>query len=86
MAICSSSDLYQYPIGYQVLINLIHIQAFVWYSLAARNGNEGVAVDLASVVIGLSPEQLKEAQGRLETWEPGHCEKDLQDSISRMQQ
>jgi hypothetical protein len=76
-------DLYRYGV-YGLEINLI--QAFVWYSLAARNGNEGVAVDLASVVIGLSPEQLKEAQGRLETWEPGHCEKDLQDSISRMQQ
>ena len=58
------------------------IQAFVWYSLAANNGNTHAAVQLEKVVIELSPEQLVEAQHQLEQWESGQCERDLMRAIS----
>jgi hypothetical protein len=59
------------------------IQAYVWYSLAAKNGYSYATKQLEKVVIELSPEQLVEAQHRLEQWQPGQCERDLMGAISK---
>jgi hypothetical protein len=59
------------------------MQAYVWYSLAANNGNSYAAKQLEKVVIELSPEQLDEAQERREQWTPGQCESDLIEAISK---
>ena len=72
-------DLY-YLGAYGLEKNLI--QAYVWYSLAAKNGNSYATNQLEKVVIDLSPEQLVEAQHRLEQWEPGQCKRDLMQAIS----
>jgi hypothetical protein len=72
-------DIY-YLGAYGLETNLI--QAYVWYSLAAKNSNSYATNQLEKVVIDLSPEQLVEAQLRLEQWEPGQCKRDLMQAIS----
>lgn len=73
-------DLY-YLGSYDLEKNLI--QAFVWYSLAANNGNTYASVQLEKVVNELPPMQLVEAQHRLEEWQPGRCDSDLREAISK---
>ena len=72
-------DLY-YLGAYGLENNLI--QAYVWYSLAAKNGNSYATNQLEKMAIDLSPEQLVEAQHRLEQWEPGQCKRDLMQALS----
>lgn len=59
------------------------MQAYVWYNLAADNGNSYAARQSEKVVTGLSPQQLNKAQIQLEEWEPGHCKNDLLEAISQ---
>jgi hypothetical protein len=66
--------------AYDLRKNLI--QAYVWYSLGARNGNSYAASQLDKVIIELSPDKLLEAQHYLEQWKTGQCERDLFDAIS----
>lgn len=53
------------------------IQAYVWYSLSARGGNSRAADQLVQVTAELSPDQMTEAQQRLDEWAPGQCQSDL---------
>ena len=57
------------------------IQAYVWYNLAANNGNSYASEQLYNLMNELSPQQLSKAQAHLEEWEPGQCERDLMKAI-----
>ena len=59
------------------------IQAYVWYNLAADNGNSYAARQSEKVVTELSPQQLNKAQIQLEEWKSGHCKNDLLEAISQ---
>ena len=63
-------------------LNRDYIQAYVWYSLAANNGDKRAAPRLFDTVNLLTPEQLVEAKHRLESWVPGECAINLRESIS----
>ena len=58
-------------------------QAYIWYTLAANGGDNGAAVQLDKLTNEFSPQKLNEAQIQLEAWEPGQCEIDLWEAISR---
>ena len=53
------------------------VQAYVWYSVAARGNNTQARSRLTVVEKELSDEELEEARQRLEAWKPGNCVKDL---------
>ena len=72
-------DLY-YLGAYGLDKNLI--LAYVWYNLAAKNGNSYAAMQSERVAIKLSPQQLNKAQIQLEEWVSGQCKRDLLKAIS----
>jgi hypothetical protein len=53
------------------------VRAWVWYSLAAQNGDALATQQLSKVTTELTPEQLAEAKRQLAAWQPGQCIKDL---------
>jgi len=57
------------------------ILAYVWYSLAAMGENKEVTKQLQSLVDELSPHQADEAVRQLVNWEPGQCERELNNAI-----
>jgi len=57
------------------------ILAYVWYSLAATGGNTEATRQLYSLIDELSPDQSDEAVRLLLDWEPGQCERDLNNAI-----
>lgn len=59
-----------------------HIQAYVWYSLAATNGNLYASGQLTQLRKKLSTQQLSEAHAQLEEWKPGQCERYLTEAIT----
>lgn len=56
------------------------IQAFVWYSLAAKGGNKEATKQLLLLKDELSPRQAGEAARKLGDWKPGQCDKDIMDA------
>jgi hypothetical protein len=64
------AKIYEYG-AYEGQINLV--RAWVWYSLAAQNGDP-VALDKVKHLTGaLNAEQLAEAKRQLVAWKPGQC-------------
>jgi TPR repeat protein len=59
---------YEYGVG--VLADLP--QAYMWYSLAARAGNEKAAADLKAIEVKLSPDMIEEAKAMVEEWLASH--------------
>ena len=57
------------------------IQAYVWYNLAANNGNSYASEQSDKLMHELSPQQLSKAQAHLEEWKPGQCERDLMEAM-----
>ena len=57
------------------------ILAYVWYSLAATGGNIEATRQLYPLIDELSPDQSDEAVRLLLDWEPGQCERDLNNAI-----
>jgi hypothetical protein len=53
------------------------VRAWVWYSLAAQNGDGQAAEQLTRVTAELTLEQLEEAKRQLVEWKPGQCMQDL---------
>jgi TPR repeat protein len=53
------------------------VRAWVWYSLAAQNGDVQAADQLARVSTELTPEQIDEAKRQLALWKPGQCMQEL---------
>lgn len=53
------------------------IQAYVWYSLAAKAGDIRAGEVLLRIKPELSPTQLTEAQKLLDEWAPGQCQSNL---------
>jgi hypothetical protein len=53
------------------------VRAWVWYSLATRNGDEAAKTRLSSLTDELTPEQLEEAKRQLAAWKPGQCMQDI---------
>jgi hypothetical protein len=66
-----------YYVGSYGLFDKDLIQAYVWYSLASKNGNSYAALAVEKVKRELTPEQLLSAKDRLEKWEPGQCRIEL---------
>jgi TPR repeat protein len=52
-------------------------RAYLWYSLAVRNGNEGYRWRLEEVARLMTPEQGAKAAEMLGNWQPGQCEQEL---------
>ena len=69
-----------YPGAYGLKKNLI--QAYVWYSLAATNGNLYASEQLDKLTNELSTQQLSEALIRIDECKPGQCERDLMEAFS----
>lgn len=57
------------------------IRAYVWYSLAATGGNIEATRQLYPLIDELFPDQSDEAVRQLLDWEPGQCERDLNNAI-----
>ena len=53
------------------------VRAWVWYSLASRNGDEAAKTRITSLTDELTPEQLEEAKRQLASWKPGQCMQEL---------
>jgi outer membrane protein assembly factor BamE (lipoprotein component of BamABCDE complex) len=53
------------------------VRAWVWYSLAAQNGDAQAAEQLYRVTAELTAEQLDEAKRQLAAWKPGQCLQEL---------
>jgi outer membrane protein assembly factor BamE (lipoprotein component of BamABCDE complex) len=53
------------------------VRAWVWYSLAAQNGDAQAAEQLTRVTAELTAEQLVEAKRQLTAWKPGQCVQEL---------
>ena len=71
-------DIFNYGGGN--LANRDIIRAYIWYNLAAKGNNSVATNQLFELEKQLNPEQLREAQNRLEGFEPiqpGQCMKDL---------
>jgi hypothetical protein len=71
-------DIYYFGV---YLVDIDLIRAYVWYSLAAVNGDEDAKMLLSEVTSKLTPDQLREAQYNLERWAPGQCKKDLEEDL-----
>jgi len=52
-------------------------RAFVWYSLAAKGGNEKAQTQLDTITLVMTTNQLSESQQLLEQWHPGQCERNI---------
>jgi len=68
------AELYLYG-NYSVNKDLV--QAYVWYHLATKSGNDEALRQLDTITGIMTAEQLAEAQRLLEQWQPGQCERDL---------
>jgi hypothetical protein len=53
------------------------LRAYVWYSIAVRNGYEEYRWKMEKVAESLTPEQTVKAKEMLKDWQPGQCEHDL---------
>ena len=58
-------------------INRDVTRAYLWYSLAVRNGNEEYRWRLVEVAESMTPEQTAKAAEMLRDWRPGQCEREL---------
>lgn len=56
-------------------------RAYVWYSLAAKDGNSGATLELLKLESQMSSQDLEFAQQYREAWRPGQCERDLHGAI-----
>ena len=56
---------YRYPMAIQD-----YISAYTWYALARRYGEKKSEAPLKELTSKMTPEQLSEAQTRVETWKP----------------
>ena len=68
------AKIYEYGTS-EMQINLV--RAWVWYSLAAQNGDAQASEQLPRVTSELTSEQLQEAKRQLALWEPGQCIQEL---------
>jgi TPR repeat protein len=53
------------------------LRAYVWYSIAVRNGYEEYRWKMEKVAESLTPEQTARAKEMRKDWQPGQCERDL---------
>ena len=60
------------------------VLAYVWYSLAAMGENKEAAKKLHLLVDELSPHQADEAVRQLLDWNPGQCERELNNAVLEM--
>lgn len=63
-------------------LNKDHIQAYVWFSFAAKNGNRYAVHQVEKLEADLSPTQLIEARSQLKHWEPGQCKQGFLKAVS----
>jgi len=47
-----------------------YVSAYVWYALAKQYGEKKSEAPLKELTSKMTPEQLAEAQARVETWKP----------------
>ena len=55
------------------LVELDHVRAYMWYSLAAANGDRRAGYDRADLVDQMTPAQIAEAERLAAEWKPGDC-------------
>jgi hypothetical protein len=70
--------VYDYS-AYGGQVNLV--RAWVWYSLAAQNGDEVAADRVKRITEELDPQKLAEAKRQLAAWTPGQCAEELEKLI-----
>jgi len=83
-SLCDAADLgpprAQLEVGARYALGIYgvqvdHIRAYVWYSLANRGCYDDVRYELLKQ--GMATQQIAEAELMLADWEPGQCEKAL---------
>jgi len=57
------------------------VRAYVWYRLAAQNGNHVAAEEADKLTDDLTPDQLIEAKRQLDNWVPGQCKQDIHNAL-----
>ena len=55
------------------LVELDHVRAYMWYSLAAANGEPPVGLTRDDFADHMTPEQIAEAERLAAEWKPGDC-------------